>query len=342
MTDLQAASRVVGNRVGPKSKVNYRGKMNTIKIYLISRDDRNTLLEGNNDIIVPLAHEVVKSLFGWLSKNTDLPKKKRNEEEHDDEENDDTDAVDDAGEDAFANNRATISHSCMQGYKSALVWYYGEKGQSLESSLNSWCDNFINGYKKTVADKKLRGVMAISEGKAPLSFSGYSHICRFLVNLVPSSIFNWQLIMFAWLFMVFCWNLIGRSNTVGNIMLQHMDWGGDCIKIKIAKHKGDQTGEGIGNEKHIYANPYNPAICPILALAVFIFCKYRGNDVVRQQLFDGHDSENRFGKALMKVLKSARDANPNIDLGAVIEHLGTHSYRKGAASYLLSMFFYPR
>jgi hypothetical protein len=43
-----------------------------------------------------------------------------------------------------------------------------------------------------------------------------------------------------------------------------MDWGGDCVKIKIAKHKGDQTGEGIGNEKHVYANPYNPAICPIL------------------------------------------------------------------------------
>jgi hypothetical protein len=65
--------------------------MNTIKIYLISRDDRNNLLEGNNDIVVPLAHEVVKSLFGWLSKNTDLPKNKLNEEEHDDEENDDAD-----------------------------------------------------------------------------------------------------------------------------------------------------------------------------------------------------------------------------------------------------------
>ena len=65
MTDLQAASRVVSNRVGSKSKVNYRGKINTIKIYLISRDDRNDLLEGNNDIVVPLAHEVVKSLI-WL------------------------------------------------------------------------------------------------------------------------------------------------------------------------------------------------------------------------------------------------------------------------------------
>ena len=42
---------------------------------------------------------------------------------------------------------------------------------------------------------------------------------------------------------------------MGNIMLQHMDMGGDCVKVKVPKHKGDQTGEGIGNEKHIYANP---------------------------------------------------------------------------------------
>jgi len=33
--------------------------------------------------------------------------------------------------------------------------------------------------------------------------------------------------------MVLCWNLIGRSNTVGSIMLQHMDMGGDCVKIKL-------------------------------------------------------------------------------------------------------------
>jgi len=338
MTDLQAANRVVGNRVGPKSKVNYRGKLNTIKIYLISREDRHALLDGNNDIVTPMEDEVMKSLFGWLSKNTDLPRKKRNDEDQDEDE-DEVHGIDGEEADAFANNRATISHSCMQGYKSALVWHYAEKGQTLDPLLNSWCDNFINGYKKTVADKKSRGVMAITEGKAPLSFSGYSHICRFLATLTPTPMFNWQLIMFSWLFMVLCWNLIGRSNTVGSIMLQHMDMGGDCVKIKVPKHKGDQTGEGMGNDKHVYANPYNPVICPMLSLAVFIFCKYRGADVVRQQLFDGNDSENRFGKALMKVLKNIRDLYPNIDLGAVIEDLGTHSNRKGVASYLLSMFF---
>ena len=64
--------------------MNYRGKLNTIKIYLMSRDDRNALLDGHNDIIVPLAGEVVQSLFGC-----DIPKKKRNEEEIDDDDNDD-------------------------------------------------------------------------------------------------------------------------------------------------------------------------------------------------------------------------------------------------------------
>jgi len=48
----------------------------------MSRDDRNNLLHGHNDIVVPLAYEVVQSLFGWLSKTTDLPGRKRNE--HDD------------------------------------------------------------------------------------------------------------------------------------------------------------------------------------------------------------------------------------------------------------------
>jgi hypothetical protein len=110
------------------------------------------------------------------------------------------------------------------------------------------------------------------------------------------------------------------------------------MKIKLAKHKGDQTGEGIGNDKHIYANPFNPSVCCILSLAVYIFCKYRGINVKTQQLFDGRDSESRFGKVLMKVLKLILTENHDIDLGAVVEDIGTHSNRKGAATYLLGIF----
>jgi hypothetical protein len=74
-------------------------------------------------------------------------------------------------------------------------------------------------------------------------------------------------------------------------MLQHVDWREDCLVITLAKHKGDQSGEGLSNEKHIYANPLNPSICPILALAVLIFCTHRGQSTRLQQLYNGKNSE---------------------------------------------------
>ena len=63
--------------------------------------------------------------------------------------------------------------------------------------------------------------------------------------------------------MIFCWNLIARSHSVSNIMLQHMDWRNDSLVVIFAKSKSDQTGEGCANEKHVYANPINPIVCPI-------------------------------------------------------------------------------
>ena len=164
----------------------------------------------------------IKQLFGWLSVNTDLPKKRhrrrRQEVEEDgDDDNDGDDNDDDGGGDdddddgdddgehgtrlinrrnnsdnVFAMNSITISHSCMQGYKSALVWWYTENGFMLDSSINKWCDDFVNGYKKTIADKKQRGVMPIGEGKAPLSFQGYGSICDHLTTESSTGNFSYE------------------------------------------------------------------------------------------------------------------------------------------------------
>ena len=385
MSDLLAANHIVELRVVEKTKGNYRGKIRQIIKYLnLTTQSKNRWIRGN-EIRIPLSDAIIKQLFGYLSMNTDLPKKKRGirrlrEDEHveqnvqvnvqveqdeqiehddddDDEEEEDNNDIDESANHdttsssisfvnnsveegtVFATNEITISHSCMQGYKSALGWYYRERNQELSHTISRWIDDFIKGYKKSIADKKSRGVMCITEGKSPLSFGGFARVCIYFVSFANSTThLTWQLIMFGWLFMVLCWNLIGRSASVGNIMLQHIDWSEDCLKIKLAKHKGDQTGEGLGNEKHIYANPLNPSICTILALAVYIFCKHRGTNVTKQQLFDGSDSEGRFSKLLNKILESIAKESPNTDLGAEITDLGTHSNRKGAATYLLGIF----
>ena len=158
-----------------------------------SRKDGANFLDSDGNIIPPLPAEVIKDLFGWLSINTNLPYKqkgktkssKSNEdvseiESEDDEEKEAEEEVEEQDEEKrkekqtiFAENKVTISHSCMQGYKSALVWYYAEKEVIMDKTLNQWCDSFVDGYKKTVASKKSRGVMSATEGKSPLSFSGY-------------------------------------------------------------------------------------------------------------------------------------------------------------------------
>ena len=62
------------------------------------------------------------------------------------------------------------------------------------------------------------------------------------------------------------WNLMSRSDSVDGLMLQHLKWQEDSLIIEEHGHKGDQTGaDSYG--KHIYANPFEPSICPILSLA---------------------------------------------------------------------------
>ena len=41
--------------------------------------------------------------------------------------------------------------------------------------------------------------------------------------------------------------------------------------VKVPQHKGDQTGESLSMDKHVYANPLEPKFCTILSFAVFFF-----------------------------------------------------------------------
>jgi hypothetical protein len=79
-----AAARIVGMRVKDVSKKNYAGKLNTIKLFLLERTPdaaenqlRSACLDVDGTIIVPLDFSIIEKLFGWLSVNTDLPKRGR-------------------------------------------------------------------------------------------------------------------------------------------------------------------------------------------------------------------------------------------------------------------------
>jgi hypothetical protein len=227
--------------------------------------------------------------------------------------------------------------STIRGYKSALSWYYKEQTQIIDPTLNLSLENFLQGYKRKVSDLKQTGQMSVFEGKHHLTFHGYCLIAQKLFTIQSGS----QMV-FAWPFFILQWNLIARSNTVATTMLEHISWEGDSLIVTTPKHKGDQEGAKCF-PRHVYANPLNPFICPVLALALLTFSKPFKHDFHIENeerknfpLFEGTNIEGRFCEIFRTTVKALND-NEESQLGAKKDVIGTHSARKGAASYCSGM-----
>ena len=52
----------------------------------------------------------------------------------------------------------------------------------------------------------------------------------------------------------------------------HIGWRNECLRVIFASTKADQVGaDAEKTAKHCYAVPMNPVICPVFALAVWVF-----------------------------------------------------------------------
>ena len=97
--------------------------------------------------------------------------------------------------------------------------------------------------------------------------------------------------------------------------------------ISIPKHKADQEGSRRINA-HVFANPVNPTICPILSMAVYVLCY-----LVRREntLFQGHSQDARFSKHLNIILSNLSSYDSGV-VGSIHGRIGTHSIRKGSST----------
>ena len=211
----------------------------------------------------------------------------------------------------------------MKGYRAAIVYHYKSICVIIDDRLKRTMDSFMKGFKRNIASLQQEGHMKIRQGKSPITFNGYS--CLSLKFYSFKSVEY-----FAAPYFVLLWNLMCRSETVGKIHLKNITWEEDALVIHISKQKNDQEGERIFG-RHLYANPLDPSVCPILALAVVIFSK-RGSN----RLFDGDRPQARFSDALNKALRNLSAAEIQL-LGADPREVGIHSTRKGAPSYCLDL-----
>ena len=221
------------------------------------------------------------------------------------------------------------SVSVIGSYRSSIAMLYEENDIIFDDPTVLALNKFAGGYKRLVADKKLNGEMKIQEGKSPITFQAYNFVAK--QDFIKRSDHNRG--CFAHLFLILCWTLMARSVSVGTIMLDHISWESDALLISTPKHKGDQEGNNC-YPKHVYANPDNPFICPVLSMAIHFFSGGWRREGAKQLLFQGTASESRFGKWLRELVSEFKDHLEVI--GLLSFEIGTHSFRKGVATFASS------
>jgi hypothetical protein len=293
-----AAASLIDERIAPSTKKRYAASLKVLEEYWREQIGRR--------FAVPVATEAIVNFFGWLveTKYKDKPP-------------------------AF---------STIRLYKSALLSLYKERKLMFSPEAHQRVETVLDGYKRRVAQYKLDGKMAIHEGKLPLTFDGYRLLARALFTTTPGQM------LFGWPYLLLQWNLIARATSVATLMMEHISWEGDALLVTLPKHKGDQDGDHVF-ARHLYANTADPFICPVLALAVLVFTRVLRYDTngsssvgsrLNYRLFDGERSESRWSDIFKKVI----EAMPVISaqqLGGSKGELGTHSIRKGAASFCAGM-----
>ena len=321
-----AADALIDARVVSGTKKKYKGYLASIHRFYTEHLGRIFTL--------PVDKKDIESFFGWLTEQKRKGK--------------------------------SPAFSTVRQYKSALKWYYKEQQLLMEPVIDQSIELLLGGYRRKVSQLKLDGEMPVFEGKYHITFDGYCLVAKAL--FVSTSVNN---MLFGWPFLVLQWNLLARSATVSNMMMEHIGWEGDSLLISTPKHKADQEGIKCF-ARHLYANPLNPLICPVLALAVVTFTRVLKHDPKtaghcsflssssslsssspsssssaaddttttstfttiqpNYRIFDGPSSEKRFSDVLNRTIASL-PASSVSRLGGEKKQLGTHSIRKGAASY---------
>lgn len=216
--------------------------------------------------------------------------------------------------------------STVTGYCTVIKFYTKLKVLQLPPEQVSFFKDYHEGYKRLVAQKKLKGHMKKTEGKVGISFHFYQALCK--VALFASEARS-SFSSFVHLFCILCWNLFARSISVSELRTHHFCWDNDCIVIDMSLQKGDQTGENI-EPKHLFANPYEPSVCVVLALALHMFSvAFRPDDDNKDLLFLGSPYDV-FSKWLPTALEKIAQFAV---LGYLISDFGTHSFRKGIATF---------
>ena len=226
----------------------------------------------------------------------------------------------------------TTSVGPLSTLSSGLRDYYREHSiiNDYPPEYTEWFMHCRKGQKRVIVDKRKSGELT-SEGKDALTFTAYESLAIVSVTKFRQA----NQLLYSQLYTLLCWNLCARSDSVAKLTWSQLRWDGDCLVVLYDSDKTHQEGESIV-DRHVYANPLKPAICPLLALFIRIMSSQTCG--THDYLFD-NDAGSAYQTWLKKTLDGLTEAEQLATIGPL--SIGTHSSRKGSAEYLSSSMSAP-
>lgn len=231
------------------------------------------------------------------------------------------------------------SKTCCEQYISAMKYWHIESNrlrqsgsepvimsQDTESNLKS----YASGNRRITVQLRADGDGTSDNGKLPLSFAGYKLLAKYALLHAKTS--KQTLLVHSYL--ILCWNLMARSNCVFNLLWNNVGWEGDCLTIFYEKGKTNQEGDNKV-PRHIYANPEDPVICPILALGLKV-CSEENITSNTFQIFPSGTADSSFSNWIKSVLSNLSEDEISL-VNVPADRIGTHSLRKGGATYVFGV-----
>lgn len=120
-----------------------------------------------------------------------------------------------------------------------------------------------------------------------------------------------------------------RAEQCVDAKVTHIRFENDCLVFEFSKSKGRQDNEEHFGPWHVYANPLEPEMCPVLTLAKYLFT-FPNVLCGRSPLFEGESQYNRYRNLFTRIISDNK--NELAILGVKEGDLGTHSLRKGVAT----------
>ena len=220
---------------------------------------------------------------------------------------------------ANLNKKSGLGH--IKNLRSGLSNDFLENRVELSSLAINMLRNWTRSRKRDDMKARTRpnNPIKYSNARSSLPFPAYHKIAELMLIRHPDP--------FLHCMFVFQWNMIARLANVRGLMFNRLGWNNDHLYNSHSHTKKDQDGQNCF-EMAIMANRYDPFICAVTSLAIYLSCTSFGPGA--NMVFPGNSKSTRYGDALSTFLKRD-DVKQSIEEYAQLL-LGSHSTRKGATN----------